>query len=33
MSSNEAELGDFMFTQPDTPESGALRQWTPVISD
>ncbi len=30
--SNEAVPGDFMFTQLDTTESGALRQWTPVIS-
>ncbi len=31
--SNEAEPGDFMFTQLDTHESGSLRQWTPVISN
>ncbi len=30
--SNEADPGDFLFTQLDTPESGAFRQWTPVIS-
>ena len=29
---NEADPGDFPFTQLDIPESGALRQWTPVIS-
>ncbi len=27
------EPGDFMFTQLDTPESGALRQWTPAMSN
>ncbi len=31
--SNEAEPGDFIITQLDTPKSGALRQWTPVISN
>ncbi len=33
MCTNEADPGDSPFTQLDTPESGALRQWTPVISN